>query len=251
MITNRHLSAAPITEAIIDIRVFPSDASPLEKLRQLRIEGYPKRKPRIEVSGKITSDPEVVAQITKQELGFVFSSPDHSYVLQARVDGFTLSRLKPYENWEPFSAEASQLWKQYRSVIGNCEVKRLAVRFVNRIDIPLPIDDLARYLHTRPQLSNGLQQRDLSGFMMQLQMPQEDIGAVLNFREAMVSPPPGIENVVSVVVDIDLYRDQKVPQDDDQIWAYFNTKLRARKNEVFFGSITADTEGLFHNQDEE
>jgi uncharacterized protein (TIGR04255 family) len=221
----------------------------MDRLRELELPDYPKRKPRLQVTGNIKTEPEFSPSFEKQELGFMFTSPEHSYVFQARIDGFTLSKLKPYVTWEPFVAEAMRLWKMYKAKLGACEVGRLAVRFVNRIDIPLPMDDLGKYLHTLPRMSQSMAERGCTGFILQLQIPQDDIGAVLNFREALVSPPEGIENLVSIVLDIDIFRDRDVPQNDDEIWAYFNEKLRQRKNEVFFEAITSETEQLFRAQE--
>ena len=55
------------------------------------------------------------------------------------------------------------------------------------------------------------------------------------FTEAMV-PPPQV-GVVSVVLDIEVSRQNNPPQTDTEIWSYFE-KLRERKNQVFEASIT-------------
>jgi uncharacterized protein (TIGR04255 family) len=58
---------------------------------------------------------------------------------------------------------------------------------------------------------------------------------VLVLNEAMVPPPR--DNVASVLLDIDLYRDTDIPTEDEAIWAIFE-QLRVRKNEAFEACIT-------------
>src|SRR5438094_288898 len=48
--------------------------------------------------------------------GFFFSSVDGRQVVQARLDGFAFSRLKPYKDWDHLRAEAKRLWRDYVDV---------------------------------------------------------------------------------------------------------------------------------------
>jgi uncharacterized protein (TIGR04255 family) len=60
-----------------------------------------------------------------------------------------------------------------RIYIINDIITRLVVRYINKIDIPLPVGDLKEYLRTFPEVSSDLPQ-GLSGYFLQLQIPQED-----------------------------------------------------------------------------
>jgi uncharacterized protein (TIGR04255 family) len=86
-------------------------------------------------------------------------------------------------------------------------ITRLAVRYINRLDLPLPVADLKDYLRPVPKIAPGLPQ-SLSGYFMQLQIPQEDIKGVLILNEALVPPPS--PDVGSVLLDIDIFRDAEV-----------------------------------------
>jgi uncharacterized protein (TIGR04255 family) len=61
--------------------------------------------------------------------------------------------------------------------------------------------------------------------------------------EALIEPAK--PNVASIVLDIDLYRDTNPPQEDSEIWSFFEI-LRERKNEVFEACITEKARELFH-----
>jgi len=118
---------------------------------------------------------------------------------------------------------------------------RVALRYINRLDLPMPMDNLNTYLRTYPEVGPDLPQ-SLAGFLMQLQIPHEDIKAFLVLNQAMV--PPAREGVASMILDLDLFRTSNLPQSDEEIWEYFEI-LRTRKNEIFEGCITDATRRLF------
>lgn len=248
MATNRHYRNAPITEGLIDIRVqLPPDIT-LESLdavsQQVKNE-FPTRQDRYLIEGKFTVTPQVSASTKKSKIGYIFFSADQKYALQARLDGFTFSRLKPYETWETLRAEARRWWETYRDILKPIRITRVAVRYINQIDIPLPMKDFKDYLRTVPEVSTDLPQA-LSGFLMRLQIPQDDINAHLILTQALVSPPP-VPNVASVILDIDLFRERIELNSDDGLWDLLKT-FRARKNQVFESCITDNARLLFDRE---
>jgi len=239
-----HYPQAPITEAIIDIRVrLPESMRPddLDELHALVRDQYPGKENRALAQGRCEVGAHVSASASQQPIGFLFKTSDEKQVFQARTDGFTFSRLAPYESWKPFRDEARRLWELYRQVGKPEEVLRLAVRYINRIDIPLPFDDLNQYLRTFPEVSPDLPQA-LSGLFMQLTIPQPDIDCVTLLNEALIEPAH--PDIASIILDIDLFRQNSVPQDDAELWKFFEI-LHARKNAVFEACVTDKARELF------
>ncbi|MCO6459644.1 MAG: TIGR04255 family protein [Pirellulaceae bacterium] len=76
--------------------------------------------------------------------------------MQSRVNGFTFSRLAPYESWEPFRHEARRQWEVYRNRLNPQGVARIAVRCINRIDLPGDSVDLKEYFRTSPEIAPEL-----------------------------------------------------------------------------------------------
>lgn len=245
MKTQRHYSKAPITEALIDLRVeLPegTGVADLEKVHTGLESAYPTRKDRIvaEVQGLI-GDRAAAAAATSKHTGFLFTSKDGKYIFQARLDGFTMSRLAPYESWKPFKDEARRLWNVYRSITKPTNVTRLAVRYINRLDLPLPVADLKDYLRTVPEVSSDLPQ-NLAGYFAQLRIPLDDIKSLLVVNQAIIEPAkPG---VASVVLDTDIFRADDLPADEEGVWEFFEV-LRVRKNDVFEACITDKARELF------
>src|SRR5680860_393498 len=246
MSPQRHYRKAPITEAIIDLRVeLPPDFSAAELMKTHAAEevSYPTVQQHYAAFGQMQGGPQVSATAGSQHMGYLFQSENTKQIYQARLDGFTMSRLAPYENWKALRDEARRLWDIYRSIAKPSRVVRLAVRYINRIDIPLPFRDFKDYLRTVPEVSPDLPQ-ELSGYFLQLSIPMDDIKSLALINETIIeSASP---NIVSVVLDIDVFRHTELPADEEGIWTFFE-ELRDRKNKVFEASITDKARELFES----
>jgi uncharacterized protein (TIGR04255 family) len=243
----RHYSRAPITEAILDLKVILPDTFPIERFLEIQArvrDRFPTSEPIHVGSLAIQAGPEIQVDASRQHSGFLFRSKDGLRIFQATLQGFTFNRLAPYNSWEEFSNDARNLWEIYKDICKPAFVTRAAVRYINRIDIPVegPIK-LQDYLKTAPDIASGLPQKNLSSFFMQLQIPQEDLNCMLVINETLALPlSPGF---ISVIFDIDLFRQQAWQSDDEDIWDFL-TQLRERKNQVFRESITEKTEELIN-----
>jgi len=244
-----HYENAPIKEALIDIRVeLPVNAMELQLIETVhdRVRNrYPGKKKRFYMEGRFSTGEEDGASASQTLVGFSFSSEDGTQVFQARRDGFTLSRLRPYGSWPELRDEARRLWDIYRGVVNPEKITRMAVRYINQIDIPLSPIEYKDYFRTTPEVSPDLPQA-LSGFFMQLQFPQTDFGGLLILTQTSVPPPN--RTTTSVILDLDVYKEIEMTSDQD-VWGLFET-LRNRKNEFFEGCITERTRALFGPMEE-
>jgi len=243
MQATRHYSRAPITEAIIDLKVnFPEGFSVdnLEAIHTLISDHFPFKEPIYTSSFVFQPGPTPKVNANQQQNGFMFRSEDGLRVFQAALSGFTFSQLAPYETWEHFRDEAKHLWEIYNNTCKPLNVTRAAIRYVNRLDLPGPSLDFKDYLRTVPEVAPDLPQ-GLSAFFMQLQIPQTDLNCMLIINEGLV--PPASPGLVSVLLDFDLFREQIWRSDDEEIWSFLEA-LRHRKNLAFEASITEKTRGL-------
>jgi uncharacterized protein (TIGR04255 family) len=239
----RHYSKAPITEAIIDLKVtLPEDFS-VDKLTEIHTrisDRFPTQEPIHTGSLLFQAGPTIKIDASHQQYGFLFRSEDGLRIFQATLSGFTFNRLAPYETWKNFRDEARYLWDIYKDTCKPSSVTRAAVRYINRLDLPGPVLDFKDYLRTVPEVSPDLPQ-GLSSFFMQLQIPQEDLNCMLIINEAFTQPTS--PEVVSVILDFDLFREQIWQSNDEDIW-HFLGELRHRKNQAFEASITDKTRRL-------
>jgi uncharacterized protein (TIGR04255 family) len=110
---------APITEALLDIRVqVPAEVNlaQIETYYDSVKERYPTKRERHSWQGGFKLNPPGSIEVLQSQGGpdgYLFTSTDGKQIVQARLDGFTLNRLKPYDRWETFRDEARQLWQLY------------------------------------------------------------------------------------------------------------------------------------------
>lgn len=229
----------------MDIRVRNRGDLQLDDLRGIGADikdRYPTSKETFKITGTVAIGAENSHQEMKQEkAGFQFTTGSNDRLFNAQIDGWSFSKFPPYESWGEFQKEGRELWQRYRGIAKPLQITRVAVRYVNKLELPLPFDDFNKYLKTIPVVGENLPQ-GLSSFFMQLQIPHENLHAMLLLNQALVSPSR--EGVASIVLDLDIFRDHDVPQDEEAIWAYFE-ELRAAKNNAFEASITDATRGLF------
>lgn len=248
MVEVKHLNNAPITEAIIDFRVKLPVAFKVEAFLELKEtigNRFPKVQERKLFSSKLRfekGEPQPLSSEYHGVQGYFFSPEDEKNVAQFRIDGFTFSRLKPYTDWGHLFNEAKELWKIYSGVTQPEAVTRLAVRYINHIDIPIPIDDLADYLTAPPKIPNNIH-GVISGFLSKVIVYDPVTDTATNIVHALEkSNKP--DKHITIVLDIDSYKMGDFNIDDGEIRNIFE-KLHNIKNNIFFNSITNKTVRLF------
>jgi uncharacterized protein (TIGR04255 family) len=239
---------APITEALIDIRIdSPIPVRDLEALYEQIQAEYPVKKPRRvfeaqfhfpQASGsgypKITDERKGVD-------GYLFQTQDSRQVVQFRSGGFTFSRLQPYTAWEQVFPEAMRLWGIYRIACKSTQVIRVAVRYLNSIEIPLKSFDYDEYFTAAPQIPPGLPQ-SLHTFFSRIAVPFEEhsVLALISLAPKPIQPSTN----TAIILDIDVFREVILKPADARISEILG-HLREIKNRIFFSSITEKTKELF------
>lgn len=237
----------PITEAIFDIRVTLPKDTKLEKLlsfQELVSEEFPVKKDRHKWEGKFKFDlVNPSAGATTHEIdGYLFHAVNNQKIVQARLDGFTFNKLKPYTKWELFSSEAFSLWEKYVKIAEPVAITRLALRYINRIEIPLPFKDFSEYILTRPELGDGIPS-GISDFLFRLVIPNAEVQAVAVITETIDKNNP-VSDKLPLILDIDVFKDVNWPLDNKKIMETMEA-LRDFKNTVFLSSLTDRTKELF------
>lgn len=238
---------APITEALLDIRVkLPAhiDLTRLATFHDAVKDRYPSKQERVSWQGgfqiKPGAGPEMLPSSGGPD-GYLFTSTDGRQIVQTRLDGFTFNRLKPYDKWEALRDEARELWQQYVRIAQPETVTRLALRYINRIEIPLPMKDFKEYILTTPEITPELPQ-GLESFFMRLVIPDPKTQAVAVVTE-MMEPIAASSKALPLILDIDVFREAAFDV-NDRIWETFES-LRSLKNDIFFKSVTPKAKELF------
>jgi uncharacterized protein (TIGR04255 family) len=150
-----HLSRAPIVEALVNFQANAARLWKPEEVRPTLAARWPDHAEIQElrpVQIEVTQTPQgaLPPKVTSQMQGFIFRSATQLSVHQARRDGYTFSRLTPYEDWAALESGALGGWADYQAVLKPEELHAVAVRFINRVEFPLEGFRLARFFTTPP-----------------------------------------------------------------------------------------------------
>jgi len=243
-----HLTRPPITEALIDFQAKASAEDGLESVKAVAeaLKGrYEPQGPIFELQTQwaVSSDKGPQTKSAARELGIRLQSQNGKYVLQARTNGFTLSRLEPYERWDALLAEAQSLWKSYTEIIQVEVVSRVATRFINNLKLPMkPGEVFETYLTKPPEVPDELPQGVL-GFMQRVVLLKAELDLKANVIQLLQEGIAPLDHI-PVILDIDVYKQVAKPANSSDIWLLL-AELRKFKNEIFFASLTETTVDLF------
>ena len=235
-----HLSKAPINEALVDIRVQVPPGIDIQRLENFHSQlssDYPQSKKRHKWEGRVEFKEDGTPTTQSIDIidGYLFTSQDNLQVVQFRLDGFTFSRLKPYETWERLRDESKRLWDLYKTIEPTA-ITRIAVRYINVFDVPLPVN--IKDYFTMPPGIPDVQDMSFSpaSFLSRVVLKEpSDISCVIT--QALDRPQNAV--AARLILDIDVFKRADLDKNVD-IWGALEG-LRRIKNEVFFRSIT---EGL-------
>ena len=240
----RHLTKAPITEAIFDFRVKARPgfrAEEFEPLKTQLADRFPivrdrRGKEALFVVKKGEGIPPVVRDLGLQ--GYFFKAADERTLAQFRIDGYTFNRLKPYTNWEELFPLAFDLWHQYSEIARPEEITRLALRYINHIQLPIGEFEFETYLRAAPVIPEELPQH-MSSFLTRTTLHDLENHVAAHVSQVLETNP-GIPKR-RVILDIDAFWEgQLMIEEKERITEIFG-KLRELKNRIFFNSLTEKT----------
>ncbi len=107
-------------------------------------------------------------------------------------------------------------------------VIRIASRFINKIEIPIPFSDFKEFILNMPPIPNCLP-RTFATFFMQIQVPCND-----GYRNAIITETiePFTDVKLPFILDIDVFQELNVQNSTESIVANFD-EIRIVKKRNF------------------
>lgn len=232
-----HLSKSPIVESALDIRVIPSapwDETALQNALKLRLPDFPQVEKLHEARVQIVS-PEQPGKPAFEDIGCVglkLHSNDNLHISQFNKGAFVFSRLNPYSDWGKFSQEALRLWAIYCELLKPTEVRRIGLRFINRIAIKQETVELSDYYKYPPELLKELNW-PLVGYLHHDVMRIPETPYSVNLIKTIQNVP----GEIGLILDIDVFMQSQFKYDEFRIIECLE-EMRWAKNKIFFNSIT-------------
>lgn len=239
-----NLTRAPIQEAIIDFRVgfsYQLKKMDFQILSDELLETYPKQDELLRHSAQMNFEgsTHTVSQSTVFG-GMKYQSTDDKFVVQAQIDGLTISRLHPYCGWETLLGETRRVWDIFSNSLKPASLERIACRYINRFEVPAGVFDFRDYLVSAPEVPRDLPQ-GVSRYFLQQEIPSLERDSIVLLTQTLETALLGS---VSVILDIDAFKQSLFDVSSANLWGELE-KLRQLKNQFFFGSITDKAKELF------
>jgi uncharacterized protein (TIGR04255 family) len=247
----RHLTRAPIKEAVIDFRCLTGAKVDSVLIRKLGAEiGYDGESQEMRTMSWTWQQGVSTAPTAKTSdhgvVGCRFFSKDKKFVVQMRLDGMTFSRLPPYTAWDNVFPEVSRLWTIFCANIQVVAVSRIAVRNINRVLLPqvdfskAPSD----FLIPPPSAPKGADEDCIISQWMSrfvINNAAKDITAIVTQLSDSTTDSP---DQYALIFDIDVFTEKDLPLSPELLLPRF-ARLRELKNRIFFSAITDRTLELF------
>ncbi len=236
----------PLIEALCEFYFPPETSQDFESIISLLNEkiqtSFPK-KFRLQIqASQINIDNSGTPIVTEQLLPLVrFQSSSEQVLIQLGQNLLTVNHLKPYTSWEEFLPSVEMGINAYREVVKPKAIYRIALRYINRIEITRNSIGLEEYFELRPFIGQKKLQ-DISAFNLGIQMPHEEARDALNIQ--MASIDSGSPNIVAIMLDLtySLVRLEDITLDNINEWL---TIAHNHIEDAFEACITDQLRNLF------
>ncbi len=233
------LTHAPIVEAVLDIECDLPAGQQLAALEGPARERFGDRYPRFRTQyfqeHQVETKPDSPPNLSTRHgvIAFQLLQEDEKQLVQVRVQGFSFNRLAPYTSLDDYLPEIEQSWRQYVALATPHQVRRIRLRYINRILLPL-VDgrvDLSTYFNDFPRLPDE-ERLTLVSFLHQHAAMEVATGNQVHI--VLTSQRPECDEV-AIIFDNGVAAEETGEPDD---WAWILSKiqaLRILKNDMLGG----------------
>ncbi len=243
-----HLARAPIVEAVIEFRARVEAKWVEEDISRRLGESlteYPNRQSltqgsftaHIQLGPRDSTDQESESAPTFMRQGWLgvrATESDGLQIAQFKADGFSFSRLAPYESWDQFRTEALRLWEIHRSLSESTEIARIGVRFINRLEVPIDGLEFGDYFRGFPDNPGDLPTAE---FLYQDSMGVPGHPYIVKLARTFQLPQADNATTLSLLLDIDAFCPEPCPVEVCRMEERL-ADLHWLNNRVFFDTLT-------------
>lgn len=145
----------PILEVVCEFRLMPAsdwDGTIPESVYDRVKSDYPIQTKRmvpetISPPGSKSRDQEI-----RPKERVLFYAEDRKSFLQLGPFLFFVNRLMPYSGWGEFQSKVQHTFKIWAGLVGELNMEKIALRFINRIELPIPLQKTGEFFSLNPML---------------------------------------------------------------------------------------------------
>ncbi len=243
------LKNPPIKEAVFDLKFKEGNNLTQERIKDF-CESLNDSFPAIneifilQMQAKLEKGEHQNVQSSRQVNGYKLSNENRSFILQIRLDGFTLSKIEPYISWQELSKEARPVLERLSHAFPELNYKRAALRYINHFNLKFE-ESINAYFNILPIFPIELPQL-LDSFFVRLVVPQKEPVELKSIIQLGIEPIGDSDDHYKVIFDIDVYRESEYPAKKlDSLFSDFD-RIREFKNNIFFTGLTEKTISQFN-----
>lgn len=172
----------PLIEAVCEFRFEPSQpwdwTIPGLVYDKVKSE-YPKKRQQNIVEVELRAEQEELAQRLKGGIARMqFLRSDERALIQVGPDLLTVNHLKPYPTWKTFKEMIVHAFNVYREIANPRGIRRIGLRYINKIEIPEPRVEIEDYLLAAPKVPEVVPQI-FATFVQRVEIPFEQANGML------------------------------------------------------------------------
>lgn len=196
----KHYNSPPVVEALCEFQLEKEDTT-LAGVFFGEVEtDFPIKEQRSTRKVDINANDQGIVEHQVQTIDYaVFRSSGKNHLIQVSPSSVSVNFLQPYGGWDIFRDDINRALEVLLHAQGSIRLKRIGMRYINRIEIPRRAFDLEEYFVYRPSMNPD--NIVLSSFMLGSVLHYEDERDVCNLQ--LVSIPADNEHNSCFLLDID------------------------------------------------
>ncbi|HEU4386773.1 MAG TPA: TIGR04255 family protein [Blastocatellia bacterium] len=244
----RRYSNPPLIEAVCEFRLSAESKWDLtvpglmyERLRS----DFPNKEQRVFQEVQITQGPEGLQQRLQASERILLLTSDKNIFIQLGPRLLAVNCLKPYPTWEGFMPRIDSAFDALRTVVEIRGFQRVALRYVNRIELPASVVNLEEYFEFGPMVGDSLMAEFPRG------MADLTVGCVFSHngggdqcKVQLITAAPDSPGNSAFLLDLDYFTSPpRVVKVDEAVGWVVSTHEKIER--VFEGCITQRLRDLF------
>lgn len=205
---------------------------------------FPEMEPVHEVGVELELSPRGATQkFLPPRQRFKFKHPSKPLVIQLGENVFTVNLLPKYPGWTVMRDHVLRTWEQARGIVSPSKVRRLGLRYINRIKRISHTDRPSNWLKATEYISQGALDSEW-GFLSRVEASIDRHNRTI----VTLGLQPG-DDYGAIVLDIDRILEKDLPTDretlgtemdrlHDDVWQSFNSAKSDKLEHLLNGGIS-------------
>jgi len=202
---------------------------------------YPIKESRIGQDVQIKADQKGIRHRVIPSERAIFLSENRLSLIQLGENVLSINALKPYPGWENFQPRIRRTFDTVRSIINPKGIDRIALVYVDKIEIPGSQIEMEDYFNFLPHLGPGLPQSYVS-FLVGCEIPYNKERDICKLQLTAAMPDDKKNSAFVLTTEYFLAKKRGISLDDIPAWI---EDAHTVVDTLFKGCITEKLEKLF------